>query len=177
MNDIARAAGVSKGTLYVYFENKERLFVELISTEKREELFRVIQLDHDNHDVAAVLTRLRTRALRDPDAALLHPGDADGVLDRQPDAGDRRGVLRPTARRSAPIGSRPISRRRSQAGVLDIDDCELAGVAVHGTRADRRPAQAAVRRHRDAEPRRSACASIARSRLLHEGPTARPRAA
>ena len=33
MNDIARAAGVSKGTLYVYFANKEQLFVELISTE------------------------------------------------------------------------------------------------------------------------------------------------
>ncbi len=61
MNDIARRAGVSKGTLYVYFENKERLFVELISTEKREELFSVIQLDHDNHDVRAVLTDCGTR--------------------------------------------------------------------------------------------------------------------
>lgn len=63
MNDIARAAGVSKGTLYVYFENKERLFVELISTEKREELFSIIQLDHGNHDVAAVLTDCGTRLL------------------------------------------------------------------------------------------------------------------
>ena len=26
MNDIARAAGVSKGTLYVYFDKKEQLF-------------------------------------------------------------------------------------------------------------------------------------------------------
>lgn len=57
MNDIARAAGVSKGTLYVYFANKERLFVELISTEKREEVFRIVSLDFENHDVEAVLNK------------------------------------------------------------------------------------------------------------------------
>ena len=30
MNDIARAAGVSKGTLYVYFHDKERLFEAIV---------------------------------------------------------------------------------------------------------------------------------------------------
>ena len=59
MNDIARAAGVSKGTLYVYFANKEQLFVELISTEKREEVFRIVSLDFENHDVEAVLKKFR----------------------------------------------------------------------------------------------------------------------
>ncbi|MFD1328053.1 TetR/AcrR family transcriptional regulator [Mycoplana ramosa] len=34
MNDITRAAGVSKGTIYVYFENKEDLFGELIQRER-----------------------------------------------------------------------------------------------------------------------------------------------
>jgi AcrR family transcriptional regulator len=34
MNDITRAAGVSKGTIYVYFENKEDLFAELIHRER-----------------------------------------------------------------------------------------------------------------------------------------------
>lgn len=34
MNDITRAAGVSKGTIYVYFENKEDLFAELIQRER-----------------------------------------------------------------------------------------------------------------------------------------------
>ncbi len=29
MNDITREAGVSKGTIYVYFNNKDELFVEL----------------------------------------------------------------------------------------------------------------------------------------------------
>ena len=35
MNDITRAAGVSKGTIYVYFENKEDLFGSLIERERR----------------------------------------------------------------------------------------------------------------------------------------------
>ena len=33
MNDIARAAGVSKGTLYVYFDNKEALFEAIVEEE------------------------------------------------------------------------------------------------------------------------------------------------
>ncbi len=34
MNDITREAGVSKGTLYVYFDNKEDLFTALIARER-----------------------------------------------------------------------------------------------------------------------------------------------
>ena len=34
MNDVTRAAGVSKGTIYVYFENKDDLFVALINRER-----------------------------------------------------------------------------------------------------------------------------------------------
>ena len=34
MNDITRAAGVSKGTIYVYFDNKEELFEALIEEER-----------------------------------------------------------------------------------------------------------------------------------------------
>ena len=36
MGDIARAAGVSKGTLYVYFENKAELFSALIADERKQ---------------------------------------------------------------------------------------------------------------------------------------------
>lgn len=42
MNDICRAAGVSKSTLYVYFSNKEDLFEHLIEGE-RERLFLGLQ--------------------------------------------------------------------------------------------------------------------------------------
>jgi AcrR family transcriptional regulator len=34
MNDVTRAAGVSKGTIYVYFENKEDLFGSMIERER-----------------------------------------------------------------------------------------------------------------------------------------------
>lgn len=34
MNDITREAGVSKGTIYVYFQNKEDLFVAMIEMER-----------------------------------------------------------------------------------------------------------------------------------------------
>ena len=47
MDDIASKAGVSKGTLYVYFENKERLFAAIVEEERD---------NHVEHDL-----RLRSR--------------------------------------------------------------------------------------------------------------------
>ena len=57
MNDIAKAAGVSKGTLYVYFDSKEVLFEALIKDERRRQAERMCKLDATDGDVAAVLTR------------------------------------------------------------------------------------------------------------------------
>jgi AcrR family transcriptional regulator len=42
MNDIARAAGVSKGTLYVYFDSKEQLFEALIRHERKQQAERLV---------------------------------------------------------------------------------------------------------------------------------------
>jgi AcrR family transcriptional regulator len=42
MNDIARAAGVSKGTLYVYFDSKERLFEALIREDRKSQAERLV---------------------------------------------------------------------------------------------------------------------------------------
>lgn len=58
MEDVARAAGVSKGTLYVYFENKEQLFAALIEEESEQQAERLFRLDPADGDVRAVLTRL-----------------------------------------------------------------------------------------------------------------------
>ena len=45
MGEIARAAGVSKGTLYVYFDSKEKLF-EALTVEEKKGLAEVLfQLD------------------------------------------------------------------------------------------------------------------------------------
>ncbi len=58
MGAIAKAAGVSKGTLYVYFESKEALFEALTIEEKRTLAENICRLDHDDPDVATVLRRL-----------------------------------------------------------------------------------------------------------------------
>jgi AcrR family transcriptional regulator len=58
MADIAREAGVSKGTLYVYFESKEELFAELVRIEKDKHFSPIFTLDPNDHDVEAVLRRL-----------------------------------------------------------------------------------------------------------------------
>jgi len=50
MNDVTREAGVSKGTLYVYFANKEELFTAMIETERAAFVaaLRVALEHHDN---------------------------------------------------------------------------------------------------------------------------------
>ncbi len=58
MGEIARAAGVSKGTLYVYFDSKEALFEALTTQEKRGLAEALFQLDPDDPDVRGALTRL-----------------------------------------------------------------------------------------------------------------------
>src|ERR1044072_9698409 len=55
MNDIARKAGVSKGTLYVYFRNKEELFESITEQECGMQAERVFQLDANDRDAAAPL--------------------------------------------------------------------------------------------------------------------------
>src|SRR5256885_3696625 len=58
MGEIARRAGVSKGTLYVYFDSKETLFETIVEAECRSTAEQLFQLDSNEHDVEAVLTRL-----------------------------------------------------------------------------------------------------------------------
>src|SRR5436853_5369027 len=58
MGEIARAAGVSKGTLYVYFENKEELFAAIVREECQAQAEQIFDLDPNDHDVGAVLGRL-----------------------------------------------------------------------------------------------------------------------
>jgi len=55
MNDIARVSGVSKGTLYVYFDSKERLFEALIREERRQQAERLTDFSLEGRDVRASL--------------------------------------------------------------------------------------------------------------------------
>jgi AcrR family transcriptional regulator len=58
MGQIARAAGVSKGTLYVYFDSKEALFHAIAADECRVQGSLIFTFDAGDHDVEKVLTRL-----------------------------------------------------------------------------------------------------------------------
>ena len=126
MNDIARAAGVSKGTLYVYFTNKEQLFEAIIDQECEAQAEGIFDLDHEDHDVEAVLTRLGLAYIR----FLCRPEKAQAIrtviaiAERMPELGRRfyesgpaRGIARLTAYIAAQV----------EAGVLaGIEDSEIA---------------------------------------------------
>jgi AcrR family transcriptional regulator len=57
MNEIAREAGVSKGTLYVYFDSKEALFVSLIRTDRKHQAEQICEFDENAGDPETVLRR------------------------------------------------------------------------------------------------------------------------
>jgi AcrR family transcriptional regulator len=58
MNDIARAAGVSKGTIYFHFDSKEALFEALIRAERQQQAEQCCDFDESSPDIAGVLTNL-----------------------------------------------------------------------------------------------------------------------
>ncbi|MGO4872247.1 MAG: TetR/AcrR family transcriptional regulator [Roseiarcus sp.] len=63
MNDIARAAGVSKGTLYAYFDSKEQLFEALIREDRSQQAERLCSLPVDRSDPRALLGALGHRLI------------------------------------------------------------------------------------------------------------------
>ena len=125
MGDIAQEAGVSKGTLYVYFDSKERLFHDLVSLEKAAQYPAIFGLDPENHDVRAVLTRLGQQFARFITAphVIMATRTVIAMGERMPEV-------------SAEFyqqGPRQCAGRLAQylepqvkAGVLDIDDIYLA---------------------------------------------------
>src|SRR5262249_53544432 len=58
MGEIARTAGVSKGTLYVYFDSKEKLFEAITHDQCAAQAEGGFSFDPADHDIEAVLTRL-----------------------------------------------------------------------------------------------------------------------
>src|SRR5438309_9388686 len=58
MGEIARAAGVSKGTLYVYFESKEELFQAIANQQCQTQAEGLFDFGAEGDDVELVLTRL-----------------------------------------------------------------------------------------------------------------------
>ncbi len=75
MGEIAKAAGVSKGTLYVYFDSKEALFEALTLSERCGLAEALFSLDENDPDIAAALTGLGRTFL----AAMVTPDHISSV--------------------------------------------------------------------------------------------------
>jgi AcrR family transcriptional regulator len=125
MGEIARTAGVSKGTLYVYFDSKEQLF-DAIATEECNLLAqRVFSLDPEDRDVEAVLTRLGCGyfGLLSTPEAMLAVRTVISIAERMPEIG-RKFYESGPARCVATLGR--YLESQVAAGILQVDDCELA---------------------------------------------------
>jgi AcrR family transcriptional regulator len=124
MGEIARAAQVSKGTLYVYFADKSALFEAIIEEEA---------LQHGQVVFSFDPARDADATLREFGLAYLHlvcrPGGGSAIrtvmaiAERMPDVGRRyyARVLDKSINRLS-----DYLRARVVAGDLDIDDCDLA---------------------------------------------------
>jgi AcrR family transcriptional regulator len=126
MGEIARAAGVSKGTLYVYFENKEQLFEAIVGQECRAQAEGIFKFDPADHDVDAVLTRLGVAYVE----FLCRPGGPSSlqrtviaIAERMPEVGrlfyetgPAHGIDLLASYLSAQVAAR----------VLAVEDCEIA---------------------------------------------------
>ena len=124
MNEIARSAGVSKGTLYVYFADKNRLFEAIVEDEALEQGKVVFNFD----------------PLRDPETTLREFGQAYMALLCRPGGGSWIRTVMAIAERMPEVGRRYYAnvlektinrladylRAHVAPGDLAIDDCQLA---------------------------------------------------
>jgi len=125
MGEIARAAGVSKGTLYVYFDSKEQLFEAIAHEACAAQAEGVFSLDEADHDVEAVLTRLGRGFVK----FICRPGAMSplrtviSISERMPEIGKE-------FYESGPAKGREMVRRYLEAqvavGILAIEDCDIA---------------------------------------------------
>jgi AcrR family transcriptional regulator len=124
MGEIARAAGVSKGTLYVYFADKNRLFEAIVEREVFEQRKLAFTFDPER-DAASTLREFGQAYIE----LLCRPGGGSAIrtvmaiAERMPDVGRRfyEDVLEKTIGRLA-----AYLEARVTAQDLAIDDCQLA---------------------------------------------------
>jgi AcrR family transcriptional regulator len=125
MGEIARRAGVSKGTLYVYFDSKEALFEAIAREVCGGQAEAVFHLDPSDHDVEAVLTRIGRGFV----GFLCRAGAMSplrtviSISERMPEIGTEFYEAGPAD------GARKLGaylESQVATGVLEIDDCEVA---------------------------------------------------
>src|SRR5579871_2052369 len=124
MGEIARSAGVSKGTLYVYFADKNRLFEAIVEEESLEQGKVAFNFD-PARDVSTTLMEFGRAYV----GVLCRPGGGSAIrtvmaiAERMPDVGRRfyDNVIAVTIGRLA-----AYLEARAQLGELAIDDYRLA---------------------------------------------------
>jgi AcrR family transcriptional regulator len=125
MGEIAKAAGVSKGTLYVYFKDKDELFQAIVDKECVFQAEGVFDFDVANPDIAGTLTRMGIAYVK-----LLCAPERQSTLraviaiaDRKPNAG------RTFYETGPAVGIAKLHayfEAQVAAGRLAIADCEVA---------------------------------------------------
>jgi AcrR family transcriptional regulator len=124
MGEIARSAGVSKGTLYVYFADKNRLFEAIVEDEMLDQQKVAFNFD-PARDVTTTLREFGQAYIE----LLCRPGGGSAIrtvmaiAERMPEVGRRyyEEVLEKTINRFA-----SYLETRVQAEELVIPDCQLA---------------------------------------------------
>jgi AcrR family transcriptional regulator len=124
MGEIARAAGVSKGTLYVYFADKNRLFEAIVEEETLAQGKVAFNFDPER-DVTTTLTEFGQAYIQ----MLCRPGGGSAtrtvmaIAERMPEVGRRfyNNVIAYTIARLA-----AYLEAHTRSGDLAIDDCQLA---------------------------------------------------
>ena len=124
MGEIARAAGVSKGTLYVYFADKNRLFEAIVEEEALEKGQVAFNFDPER-DIPTTLWEFGDAYI----AMICRPGGGSAIrtvmaiAERMPEVGRRyyERVLEKTIGRLAEYLEVHVA-----LGALAIDDCQLA---------------------------------------------------
>ena len=124
MNEIARAAGVSKGTLYVYFADKSRLFEAMVEDEALAKAKIAYNLD-PGRDVETTLREFGRAYI----GSMCRPGGGSSILtvmaiaERMPEVGRRfyENVLAKSINGLADYLQTHVGPKD-----LAIDDCELA---------------------------------------------------
>ena len=125
IDEVAREAGVSKATLYVYFPSKESLFAEVAREERARVASNLFTLDPDDHDVRRVLGRVGRGLVR----VVTSPGIVSwfravlSVGERMPELGAdyyNEGVRGSMKRLAIYLA------RQAELGHLKIDDPDIA---------------------------------------------------
>ena len=124
MGEIARAAGVSKGTLYVYFADKNRLFEAIVEAETLAQGKMAFNFDPER-DVITTLTEFGQAYVQ----MLCRPGGGSAtrtvmaIAERMPEVGRRfyNNVIAHTIARLA-----AYLEARARTGDLAIEDCQHA---------------------------------------------------